>query len=100
MRRCFQCLCNKAWACSVSEIDWDARGSQGTKFGYLIGQAGYFHDGHSAVDGCFALLDRSFGESEAPFTELIRISGQTCVRIFAEHGPYEMKNHLKAKGYC
>jgi DNA polymerase-3 subunit epsilon len=37
----------KAWACSVSEIDWSSRGYEGTKLGYLIGQSGYFHDGTS-----------------------------------------------------
>lgn len=47
----------KAWACSVSEIDWSARGFEGTKLGYLIGQAGYFHEGHRAVDDCFAQLE-------------------------------------------
>lgn len=47
----------KAWACSVSEIDWTLRGFEGTKLGYLIGQAGYFHEGHRAVDDCFALLE-------------------------------------------
>ena len=38
----------KAWACSVSEIDWSARGFEGTKLGYLVGQAGYFHAHTSA----------------------------------------------------
>jgi DNA polymerase III subunit epsilon len=50
-------FCNKPWACSVSEIDWSARGFEGSKLGYLIGQSGYFHDGHRAVDDCFALLE-------------------------------------------
>jgi DNA polymerase-3 subunit epsilon len=45
---------NKAWACSNSEIDWSSRGFEGTKLGYLIGQAGFFRDGHRAVDDCFA----------------------------------------------
>ena len=40
---------DNAWACSNSEIDWSARGFEGTKLGYLIGQAGYFHDGHRAT---------------------------------------------------
>lgn len=93
---------NKAWACSVCEIDWNARGFEGTKLGYLIGQAGYFHDGHRAVDDCFALLEvlnRCVGEDEGPFAELLRTSGQSRVRIFAEHSPYEMKDHLKGRGY-
>ena len=92
----------KAWACSVSEIDWSVRGFEGTKLGYLVGQAGYFHEGHRAVDDCFALLeilDRQPANDETPFSELYRASQQSRVRIFAEHSPFDMKDHLKARGY-
>lgn len=93
----------KAWACSVSEIDWSARGFEGTKLGYLIGQAGYFHDGHRAVDDCFALLEvlaqGGLEQGNTPFAELFAASQRSRVRIFAEHSPFEMKDHLKARGY-
>ena len=92
----------KAWACSVSEVDWSARGFEGTKLGYLVGQAGYFHEGHRAVDDCHALLeilDREQGGGESPFAELYRASQRSRIRIFAEHSPFEMKDHLKARGY-
>lgn len=96
-------FCNKAWACSNAEIDWSARGFEGTKLGYLVGQAGYFHDGHRAVDDCFALLevlDRKVeGDYSSPFAELYRASQQSRVRIFAENSPYDLKDHLKARGY-
>jgi DNA polymerase-3 subunit epsilon len=94
---------DKAWACSNAEIDWAARGFEGTKLGYLIGQAGFFHDGHRAVDDCFALLevlDRNGQEPvSSPFAELYRASQKSRVRIFAEHSPFDMKDHLKARGY-
>ncbi|WLS05403.1 3'-5' exonuclease [Shinella oryzae] len=93
----------KAWACSVSEVDWSARGFEGTKLGYLIGQAGYFHDGHRAVDDCFALLEvlaqGGPEQGNTPFAELFVASQRSRVRIFAEHSPFEMKDHLKARGY-
>ncbi|WP_087001027.1 3'-5' exonuclease [Rhizobium sullae] len=92
----------KAWACSVSEIDWSARGFEGTKLGYLVGQAGYFHEGHRAVDDCFALLevlDQQRATEETPFSELYRASQRSRVRIFAEHSPFDMKDQLKARGY-
>lgn len=93
----------KAWTCSVSEIDWSRRGFEGTKLGYLIGQAGYFHEGHRAVDDCFALLEvlaQSRAEDErTPFAELYEASQQSRVRIFAENSPFDMKDHLKARGY-
>ncbi|XUY29745.1 3'-5' exonuclease [Agrobacterium sp. rho-8.1] len=93
----------KAWACSNSEVDWSARGYEGTKLGYLIGQAGYFHEGHRAVDDCFALmevLDRKVdGLASSAFAELYQASQRSRVRIFAENSPFDMKDHLKARGY-
>jgi DNA polymerase-3 subunit epsilon len=96
-------FCNKAWACSVSEIDWSARGFEGSKLGYLIGQSGYFHDGHRAVDDCFALLEvleQTRPSSAAmPFAELHQASQRSRVRIYAENSPFDMKDQLKARGY-
>ncbi|KWT87510.1 DNA polymerase III subunit epsilon [Agrobacterium tumefaciens str. B6] len=94
---------DKAWACSVSEIDWRVRGFEGNKLGYLIGQSGYFHDGHRAVDDCFALLEvleqTRPGQSSAPFAELREASQRSRVRLYAENSPFDMKDHLKKRGY-
>ncbi|MBD9375514.1 3'-5' exonuclease [Rhizobium sp. ARZ01] len=94
---------DKAWACSVSEVDWQARGFEGTKLGYLIGQAGYFHDGHRAVDDCFALLEvldrKDQGQVGSAFAELYERSQRSRVRIFAENSPFDLKDHLKGRGY-
>ncbi|CDZ67323.1 3'-5' exonuclease [Neorhizobium galegae] len=94
---------DKAWACSNSEIDWSSRGYVGTKLGYLIGQAGYFHEGHRAVDDCFALLEvlarEVEGSASTAFAELYEASQRSRVRIFAENSPFDMKDHLKTRGY-
>lgn len=93
----------KAWACSVSEIDWKSRGYEGNKLGYLIAQSGYFHDGHRAVDDCFALLEVLVGvhggAERSAFAELYQASQRSRVRIFAENSPFDLKDHLKARGY-
>ncbi len=93
----------KAWACSVSEIRWADLGFEGNKLGYLVGQSGLFHEGHRATDDCHALLEvlaRPVEESGAvPFAELLRSSARSKVRIFAENAPFDMKDHLKARGY-
>lgn len=98
-----QLFSGKAWACSNSEIDWSSRGYEGTKLGYLIGQTGYFHDDHRAVDDCFALLEvlarEADGSASTAFAELYEASQQSRVRIFAENSPFDMKDHLKARGY-
>lgn len=93
----------KAWACSNSEIDWQSRGYEGTKLGYLVGQAGYFHKGHRAVDDCFALLEvlarQVDGDAGTAFSELYRASQRSRVRVLAENSPFDMKDALKARGY-
>lgn len=93
----------KAWACSVSEIRWADLGFEGSKLGYLVGQSGLFHEGHRATDDCHALLEvlaRSTGRGRsAPFSELLRSSARSRVRIFAENSPFDMKDHLKTRGY-
>ena len=93
----------KPWACSVAEIRWSDLGFEGTKLGYLVGQAGLFHDGHRATDDCHALLEvlaRPAGEARVlPFAELLEASTRARVRIYAEHSPFEMKDLLKGRGY-
>lgn len=93
----------KAWACSNSEIDWSARGYEGTKLGYLINQSGYFHVGHRAVDDCFALLEvlalSRDDNHQTPFAELYQTSQRSRVRIYAENSPFDLKERLKDRGY-
>ena len=92
----------KAWACSVSEIRWADHGFEGNKLGYLVGQSGLFHEGHRATDDCHALLEvlaRPVGEGATPFAELLEASSRCRIRIYAENSPFDMKDHLKGRGY-
>ncbi|WP_376710412.1 3'-5' exonuclease [Pseudochrobactrum lubricantis] len=94
---------SKAWACSVAEVQWSGFGFEGSKLGYLVGQSGLFHNGHRATDDCHALLEvliRPAGaDATVPFTELLKSSRKARVRIYAENSPFDMKNHLKKRGY-
>lgn len=93
----------KAWACSVSEVDWSGLGFEGTKLGYLVGQCGFFHNGHRAVDDCHALLEvlasPSRTDAPSPFTQLVASADRTRLRLWAEGSPFHTKDILKARGY-
>lgn len=78
----------KPWACSVSEIDWTSLGFEGTKLGYLVWQAGLFHNGHRAVDDVLA-----------PFPRLLASTGRDRLRVHAIGFPFHTKEVLKARGY-
>lgn len=93
----------KPWACSVAEVDWTGLGFEGTKLGYLVGQSGYFHNGHRAVDDCHALLEvlaqPARAAAEPPFRQLLASAAGTRLRLFAIASPFHTKDVLKARGY-
>jgi|SRR5579859_5559968 len=97
------CFVPKAWACSVTEIDWRREGYEGSRLGYLLMGAGLFHSGHRAVEDCHALLEvlsRPLPKSgELALKRLLDTARRATVRVRAEYTPYETKDTLKARGY-
>ena len=47
----------RAWGCSATEVEWRQHGFEGSRLGYLLNGAGFFHQAHRAVDDCHALLE-------------------------------------------
>jgi DNA polymerase-3 subunit epsilon len=47
----------KAWGCSATEVEWRKYGFEGSRLGYLLNDAGFFHQAHRAADDCHALLE-------------------------------------------
>jgi DNA polymerase-3 subunit epsilon len=94
---------HKPWACSVTEIDWRAHGFEGSRLSYLLMGAGYFHQAHRAVDDCHALLEilsMPLGTTGQPaLGALLDRARRKTVRIWAEGAPFELKDHLRSRGY-
>jgi DNA polymerase-3 subunit epsilon len=93
----------KAWACSMSQVDWAAEGFEGVKLPYLAASAGFFYDKHRAAHDCLAaieLLARPLPRSGRPaLLALLEAARKPTWRIWAENAPFEMKDVLKARGY-
>lgn len=101
--RLWPAFAGKAWACSLSQINWAAEGFDGSKLGYLLAGLGLFHTGHRAADDSLALLEvlshplpRS---GHTALTSLLESARQNTVRIWAKGAPYDRKDLLKARGY-
>ncbi|MBS1032851.1 3'-5' exonuclease [Gluconobacter cerinus] len=94
---------NKPWACSMEDIPWDQAGFEGRKLGHLGLQAGFFFDGHRAVDDCqaaIALLGHTgFPENRSALSLLLERARTARTRLWAEYAPFELKDTLKARGY-
>jgi len=91
----------KNWACSKNDIDWRARGFEGSKLGYLLSHSGMFHNGHRAGDDCDGLLEVLDHPSNGsrPFAEMLANSIKITSRIFATNAPFHLKDVLARRGY-
>ncbi len=92
----------KAWACSLSEIDWRGEGFEGSGLPYLLMGAGLFHDAHRAADDCMALLEvlaRPLPSGDLALKRLLDNARKNTFRIWATNSPFERKDDLKARGY-
>lgn len=93
----------KAWACSVSEVEWRDHGFEGSRLSYLLMKAGFFHEAHRAVDDCQALLEILAVQlaeiNRTVLATLLDKARRKTVRIWAQHAPFDLKDELKRRGY-
>lgn len=93
----------KPWACSVSEIDWRKHGFDGSRLGYLLAGAGYFHQAHRAIDDCHALLEILAQPlpdlDKTALAALLERARRKTMRVWAEQSPFDLKDALKRRGY-
>jgi DNA polymerase-3 subunit epsilon len=90
------------WACSCREVDWPGLGFDGRALGWLLMQAGWFHEGHRAhadVDALIALLRHELGEGRTPLTDIVESSGAPSWLIRAVGAHFDVKDRLKCRGY-
>ncbi|NUL19543.1 DNA polymerase III subunit epsilon [Agrobacterium tumefaciens] len=98
----FPTLASKAWACTLTQVDWLSLGFDGRSLGYLLMQAGWFFRGHRAANDVTALtklLTLKAEGSETIFGKLLERSATTSVCIDAIGAPFELKDLLKDAGY-
>ncbi|WP_375778022.1 3'-5' exonuclease [Bradyrhizobium sp. ma5] len=93
----------KAWGCSATEVDWRKHGFEGSRLGYLLNGAGFFHQAHRAVDDCHALLEilaLELPTTRAPaLALLLETARRKTMRVWAEQSPFDLKDALKRRGY-
>jgi DNA polymerase-3 subunit epsilon len=93
----------KAWGCSATEVEWRKHGFEGSRLGYLLNGAGFFHQPHRAVDDCHALLEILAFElpttGGSALATLLEQARKKTMRVWAEQSPFDLKSSLKRRGY-
>src|SRR5262249_31711529 len=93
----------KAWGCSATEVEWRNHGFEGSRLGYLLNGAGFFHQAHRAVDDCHALLEilafKLPTAGTSALAVLLEQARRKTMRVWAEQSPFDLKDKLKRRGY-
>jgi DNA polymerase-3 subunit epsilon len=93
----------KAWGCSATEVEWRKHGFEGSRLGYLLNGAGFFHQAHRAVDDCHALLEilafKLPTTGTSALAVLLEQARRKTMRVWAEQSPFDLKDKLKRRGY-
>lgn len=98
----FPKLSARAWACSLSQLDWLELGYDGRALGHLLLQSGHFFEGHRAAQDVVALttlltLERDDGRTI--LWRLLERCERDTFRVEAVAAPYDAKDLLKRQGY-
>lgn len=92
----------RPWACSCEQIDWQTAGFEGRKLGYLAMQAGWFFDGHRAlndVDAVIQLLQHEDTDGASLLYQLDENALADSHLIEAVGSAFDTKDVLRARGY-
>ncbi|WP_231726062.1 MULTISPECIES: 3'-5' exonuclease [unclassified Sphingomonas] len=91
-----------AWCCSMSQVDWRARGFDGRTLGYLLMQSGYYHSGHRAsadVDALIQMLRHQDASGQTALSEMIATGSASSWLVRARGADITTKDDLSARGY-
>lgn len=86
------------WVCSLVDIPWKVMGYEYKGLAALLAQEGWFYDGHRAHTDCLALI-WLLGSAPGALDCLVQAAANTYVKMCAGRNTYDIKDHLKKRGY-
>jgi len=95
---------DKHWACSITDVPWQAHGLGSVKLGWLLMEhAGCYFRAHRAEDDCLAaihVLATPFADDGSlPMQHLLETSRRQSMLVRAVNASFGAKELLKARGY-
>ncbi len=102
--RRFPVFRDKAWACSMSQVDWLGAGMVSAKLEVIGMQQGFFYSAHRAEVDCLAMLrvlDTPLAalDGRNALSEVLAKMNETTFRLWAVGAPFDAKDLLKGRNY-
>jgi DNA polymerase III subunit epsilon len=100
----FPFFADAAWACSMTQVDWQAERITARSLEYLLYKCGgWCINAHRALDDAEGVLGLLLGRlpvSDTPiFKALLARAEEVTARVYAVGAPFDRKDHLKQRGY-
>ena len=95
-------LPKRAWACSMSQVDWRAHGFDGKGLGYLLMQMGWRYAAHRAetdVSALMHLLAHELPNGRTALAEMLDRSARTDWRLDALFARFEAAPRFRDRGW-
>lgn len=92
----------RAWACSLTQLDWLDLGFDGRALGHLVLQSGRFFEGHRAgndVEALTFLLAVKTADGRSVLSHLLSSCTLDSFRVEAVGAPFDAKDLLRSRGY-
>lgn len=92
----------RAWACSLTQLDWLDLGFDGRALGHLVLQSGRFFEGHRAgndVEALTSLLAVKTADGRSVLSHLLSRCALDSFRVEAVGAPFDAKDLLRSRGY-
>ena len=104
VERRFPAYRDKAWACSVYDVDWKKwAGYPSSALPVLAAwHCEAFYDAHRADEDCLAMLHvlaKPFADGIRPMARLLESARKATIRIYATDAPFDKKDLLKTRRY-
>lgn len=90
-----------AWACTVEDINWAAKGITSSKLDYVAFMLGFYFEHHRALNDCEALITALMIEENGEhiyFKELLENVFNPGYKIYVQNH-YNMKDKMRELGY-
>jgi DNA polymerase-3 subunit epsilon len=93
----------KAWACSMTDVNWNQEQIESHKLEYIAYKYNFFYEGHRAIIDCLVgihiLSQKLYNSQKLVLKEILDNALKPKYKLWAKNAPYMYKDILRSRLY-